>query len=265
MSADLSSKRAIRTALTIAGSDSCCGAGVQLDLKVFNNLDVYGLCTVTAVTAQNTMGVQKINKVPPRIITAQIDSVVRDIGVDACKVGMLYSPTAINEVADRIRRRRIPNVVVDTVLAAKDGTPFLAKSGLQRLRRLLIPLATVVTPNIPEAEILSGEKIDSMDDVKGAAYKIYEMGCKHVLIKGGHLEGEPIDLLYDGETFVDIPGERIGGVPVHGTGCALSAAITARLALGDSVSEAVVFAKKYVAHLIKSAVRLGRGNRIISI
>lgn len=255
----------MRTALTIAGSDSSCGAGAQLDLKVFHDLGVYGLCAVTAVTAQNTKGVQKICKVPPRVVAAQIDSVTRDIGVDACKIGMLYSPSAITAVADRIKRRGIPNVVLDTILASKDGTPFLTGSGIRRLRKLLIPVSAVVTPNVPEAEILSGIRIKSIEDMRNAALRIHDMGCRYVLIKGGHLEGSPVDLLYDGDGFLEIPGTRVDGTPVHGTGCALSAAIAAQLALGESVPDAVAFAKQYVAGLIESAVQLGKGNRLIHL
>lgn len=253
----------IKRALTIAGSDSCGGAGIQLDLRIFERLGVYGECSITAVTAQNTMGVQKINKVPPRIVVSQIDSVMRDIGANACKIGMLYSPTVVVAVAERIRRLGIQNVVLDTVLASKDGTPFLGNDGIKRLRRFLIPHALVVTPNVPEAEILTGMRIGSMDDMKCAAMKIREMGCEYVLLKGGHLDDSPVDLLYDGCSFLELAGVRVEGPPVHGTGCALSAAIAARVALGDSVPAAAVFAKAFVADLIRSAVRLGKGNLLI--
>ena len=249
--------------LTIAGSDSSAGAGIQLDLKVFERLGVYGMTAVTAVTAQNTQGVQKIHKVPPRIISAQIDSVVRDIGVDACKIGMLYDPTAVDVVAERIARREIPNVVLDPMLAAKDGTLLIAHKGIRRMKRFLIPKALVVTPNAQEAEMLSGMPVRKLGDLKQAAAVIHDLGCRYVLAKGGHLEGEPVDVLFDGQDFIELPGIRIKGTPVHGTGCALSAAIAARLALGDSVMEAAKFAKDLVADLIKSAVKLGRGSLLI--
>lgn len=249
--------------LTVAGSDSSAGAGVQLDLKIFTCLGVYGMSAVTAVTAQNTQGVQKIHKVPPRIISAQIDSVVRDIGVDACKIGMLYDPTAVDIVAERITRREIPNVVLDPVIAAKDGTILLAHKGIRRMKRFLIPKALVVTPNAHEAELLTGIPIRKLDDLRQAAAAIHAMGCGYVLAKGGHLEGKPVDVLFDGESFIELPGIRIEGTPVHGTGCAFSAAIAARLALGDSVIEAAKFAKDFVADLIKSALKLGRGNLLI--
>jgi len=218
---------------------------------------------VTAVTAQNTLGVQKIHKVPPRIISAQIDSVVRDIGVDACKIGMLYDPTAVDIVAERIHRREIPNVVLDPIIAAKDGTPLLASKGIERMKRRLIPRALVVTPNAREAEVLSGVPVRNLDDLKQAAQAIHALGCRFVLAKGGHVEGEPVDVLFDGKDFVELAGIRIEGTPVHGTGCAFSAAMAARIALGDSVPDAARFAKEFVAGLIRSAVKLGKGNLLI--
>jgi hydroxymethylpyrimidine/phosphomethylpyrimidine kinase len=249
--------------LTIAGSDPCAGAGIQLDLRIFERLGVYGLTVVTAVTAQNTLGVQKINPVPPRIVAAQIDSVVRDIGVNACKVGMLFTPTTVNAVARRIERREIPNVVLDPMIAAKDGTPLLSSTGIKRIKRWLLPKALIVTPNVPEAEILSGIRIRTLDDLKDAATAIHDGGCRFVLAKGGHLDGEPIDLLFDGESFIELPGVRVEGTPVHGTGCALSSALAARIALGDTVEQAARFAKSFVAELIKTAVSLGKGNLLI--
>lgn len=253
----------IKRVLSIAGSDPSAGAGVQLDLKVFERLNVYGMTVITAVTAQNTTGVQKIHKVPPRIIAAQIDSVVRDIGVHACKIGMLYDPTAVETVAERIARRDIPNVILDPVMMAKDGTPLLAAKGIKRMKHSLIPKALVVTPNVPEAEILTGMQVRDMETLMQAARAIHEMGCKYVLVKGGHLDGEPVDVLYDGTDFVEIPGIRIEGTPVHGTGCAFSAALAARVALGDSVPDAARYAKRFVTETIKSAVKLGRGNRLV--
>ena len=249
--------------LSIAGSDPSGGAGIQLDLKVFERLGVYGLSAITAVTAQNTLGVQKINRVPPRIIAAQIDSVARDIGADACKIGMLYHETAVDVVADRIARREIPNVVLDPVIAAKDGTRLLSAKGVRRMIRRLIPRALVITPNVPEAEILSRMRIRGIALVEEAAKIIHGFGCGYVLIKGGHLPGEPVDVLYDGREFTRLPGVRTEGTPVHGTGCAFSAALAARIALGDSVPDAAAFAKDFVAELIKSAVKLGKGSLLI--
>lgn len=249
--------------LTIAGSDPCAGAGIQLDLRIFERLGVYGMTVITAVTAQNTIGVQKVNPVPPRIVAAQIDSVVRDIGADACKIGMLFTPTTVNAVAGRIDRREIRNVILDPMIAAKDGTALLSTTGIKRIKRWLLPKALVVTPNVPEAEILSGMRIRTVDDLKQASKAIHECGSRYVLAKGGHLDGEPIDLLFDGEQFVEFPGVRVEGTPVHGTGCALSSAIAARIALGDGVEDAVKFAKGFVADLIKNAAGLGKGNLLI--
>lgn len=250
-------------AITIAGSDSSGGAGVQLDLRVFDHLGVYGTAAVTAVTAQNTLGVQKVHKVPPRIIAAQIDSVVRDIGVDACKIGMLYGATAVSTVAGRIRRREIPKVILDPVIAAKDGTRLLANKGIERMKRTLVREALVVTPNAIEAEMLSGIRVESAEDLKAAARAILSIGCQYVLAKGGHLEGAPLDVLCWGEDILELPGDRIEGPPVHGTGCAFSSAMAARIALGDDVPEAARFAKSFVSELIKSAVKLGKGSLLI--
>ena len=253
----------IARVMTIAGSDSIAGAGIQLDLKVFERLGVYGATVVAAVTAQNTVGVQKIFKVAPNVIAAQIDSVIRDVGADACKIGMLYDPTAVDLVAERIERREITNVVLDPMIAAKDGTPLLAVKGIKRMRRFLIPKALVVTPNAVEAGILAGMPVNGLDDLKAAAAAIHERGCRYVLAKGGHLDGEPVDVLYDGQTFTELPGVRIEGPAVHGTGCAFSAALAARLALGDSVLEGCRFAKAFTAEMIGSAIRLGKGSLLI--
>ncbi len=246
--------------LTVAGSDPSAGAGIQADLRVFERLGCYGMTVVTAVTAQNTVGVQKIHKVPPRIIAAQIDSVMRDIGVDACKIGMLYAEQAVDTVSERIDRREIPNVVLDPVIAAKDGTRLLSAKGIQRMKRRLIPRCLVVTPNAIEAGMLAGLEVRSLDDLRRAAQIIHGFGCRFVLAKGGHLPGEPIDLLFDGDEFTELAGFRIEGRAVHGTGCAFSAALTGRIALGDDVPSAARFAKDFVADLIKSAVKLGKGS-----
>jgi hydroxymethylpyrimidine/phosphomethylpyrimidine kinase len=218
------------------------------------------MTVVTAVTAQNTVGVQKVNKVPPRIIAAQIDSVMRDIGVDACKIGMLYAEQAVDTIAERIDRREIPNVVLDPVIAAKDGTSLLSTKGVRRMKRRLIPRCLVVTPNAVEAGILTGIEVRSLDELRQATQLIHGFGCRYVLAKGGHLEGEPVDLLFDGNDFTELPGSRVEGPPVHGTGCVFSAALTARIARGDDVPSAAQFAKDFTADLIKSAVKLGKGS-----
>jgi hydroxymethylpyrimidine/phosphomethylpyrimidine kinase len=249
----------VKLALTIAGSDSSGGAGIQADLKVFADLGVYGLSVVTAVTAQNSLGVQKINKVPQRIVAAQIDSVVRDMGVDACKIGMLFSEEIVSRVAERIVRREIPNVVLDPVIFAKDGSRLLLARAVQRMRQELIPKCLIVTPNLVEAAELAKIQVTDLDSVKEAAKRIHDFGPNYVLIKGGHLDGEPVDMLYDGSQFVEYRSERVEGPTMHGTGCVFSAAITARLARGDSVQDSIKFAKDYIVASIKKSVKLGKG------
>jgi hydroxymethylpyrimidine/phosphomethylpyrimidine kinase len=201
--------------------------------------------------------------VAPRIISAQIDSVMRDIGADACKIGMLLDARTVDIVAERIRRREIPNVVIDPVISAKDGTELLSVKGVNRMKRNLIPNALVVTPNVPEAEILSKISIKTPADQRRAAEIIISLGCKWVLIKGGHLPGEPVDMLFDGRKFIEFPGTRIKGAPVHGTGCAFSAAMAARIAIGDTVPDAALFSKNLVSKLIANAVKLGKGSLLI--
>lgn len=249
----------MRRALTIAGSDSSGGAGIQADIKVFTDIGVYGLSAVTAVTAQNSEGVQKVNKVPPRIVAAQIDAVTRDIGVDACKIGMLYSEQTVSIVAERITRRKIPKVVLDPVIFAKDGTRLLLNNAVHRMKRQLIPCCLLVMPNLAEAGVLAKSDVDDIDSAKEAAKVIHGMGAEYVLVKGGHLSGEPVDLLFDGEGFIEYPGTRVEGRVMHGTGCVLSAAITARLAARNSVQDAVKYAKDYVTSAIKNSIKLGKG------
>ncbi|MBI2844676.1 MAG: bifunctional hydroxymethylpyrimidine kinase/phosphomethylpyrimidine kinase [Armatimonadetes bacterium] len=249
----------MRTALTIAGSDSSGGAGIQADLKVFAELGVYGLSVVTAVTAQNSQGVRKINKVPPRVVAAQIDAVVRDIGADACKIGMLFSEQNVSIAAERIERRDIPNVVLDPVIFAKDGSRLLLARAVERMRRDLIPCCLMVAPNLAEAEELAKLPVKDIESAKHAAIKISSLGARYVLIKGGHFDADPIDLLFDGERFAEFAGARIEGKSLHGTGCILTAAIAARLAHGDEARQAVAFAKGFVASAIEKSVKLGKG------
>ena len=248
----------MKVALTIAASDSSSGAGVQADLAVFRELGVYGVCAVTNVTAQNSLGVHKISKVPPRIVAAQIDAVARDFVVAACKIGMLYSPQAVDTVAERIARREIPNVVLDPVIRAKNGETLLTEPAIKRMKRGLISKATLVTPNAYEAEALTGIAVHDRATARDAAKALVEMGAGAALVKGGHIEGEPVDVLYDGRDYVEFAGER-SAKTMHGTGCVLSAAIAARLALEDELSSAVAFAKDYVSRAIEKSVRLGKG------
>jgi hydroxymethylpyrimidine/phosphomethylpyrimidine kinase len=249
----------MKRVLTIAGSDSSAGAGVQADLKVFAQLGVYGLCAVTTVTAQNSRGVQKVYKVAPRVIAAQIDSVARDIGVDACKIGMLFSQQVVDLVAERLHRREINNVVLDPVIFAKDGSRLLTAKAVYRMKRNLLPRVTLVAPNVAEAEILSKMEITDTASAAEAARIIHGFGSPYVLIKGGHLSGSPIDVLFDGESITEFGGERIQGEPMRGTGCVFTAAIAARLAIGDNIPDAVAAAKKFVTKAIANAVKLGKG------
>ena len=247
----------MRVALTIAASDSSCGAGVQVDLAVLREVGAYGLCAVTNVTAQNSRGVHRICKAPPNIVAAQIDAVTRDFEVTACKIGMLYSPQIVDRVAERISRREIPNVVLDPVMWAKNGEELLRPAAVKRMKRHLIANVTLVTPNADEAEALTGIAVSDTNSGREAAKALVGMGAGHALVKGGHLDGEPVDVLFDGENFHEMQGKRIDK-NMHGTGCVLSAAIAGRLALGDDVTAAVEFAKDYVSRAIERSVRLGK-------
>ncbi len=248
----------MNVALTIAASDSSCGAGVQVDLAVFRELGVYGVCAVTNITAQNSLGVHKINKVPPRAIAAQIDAVTRDFNVAACKIGMLYSPQAVGLVAERIDRREIPNVVLDPVMKAKNDEVLLTEPAIKRLKRWLLPKVTLITPNASEAQVLTGIAVIDKASAKDAARALVDMGAKNALVKGGHIEGEPVDVLFDGSDFVIFAGKRLQKT-MHGTGCILSAAIAARLALSDDIKSAVSFSKDFVSNAIAQSGRMGKG------
>ena len=249
----------MKTALTIAASDSSSGAGIQADLAVFRDIGVYGLCAVTNVTAQNSLGVHKICKVPTTIISAQIDAALKDFGVCACKIGMLYSQQIVELVSERIHRREIPNVVLDPVMKAKNSEVLLTGPALKRMKRWLIPKVTMITPNTSEAETLTGVCVKDKESAREAAKVLVGMGARYALIKGGHAEGEPVDVLFDGTDFFEFCGKRFDK-NMHGTGCVLSSAITARLALGDEVTAAVEFAKDYISGAIERSVKLGKGN-----
>ncbi len=249
----------IPRALTIAGSDSGGGAGIQADLKTFSALGVFGMSALTAVTAQNTTGVYAVHEIPPEVVAAQIDAVVTDIGVDAAKTGMLSSAAIIEAVADRIRAHRIHHLVVDPVMVAKSGAPLLHPEAQQALRTQLLPLALVVTPNLHEAQALAGRDIRSLGEMKEAARRIRDLGPRYVLVKGGHLAGDPVDVLYDGEAFTELSALRIPTKHTHGTGCVLSAAIAAYLARGLQPPEAVREGKAFVTKAIEAGLPLGNG------
>jgi hydroxymethylpyrimidine/phosphomethylpyrimidine kinase len=246
--------------MTIAGSDSGGGAGIQADLKTFAALGVYGTSVITAVTAQNTVGVSGIHEVPVEMVAAQIEAVLIDLGADAVKTGMLASSSIIETVARELSRFRVERLVVDPVMVAKSGDRLLREEAVDALRRSLLPLASVVTPNIPEAETLAGVKIASAEDVRRAARAIFNMGAKSVVVKGGHLPGPPVDLLYDGREFREFSGRRIETRSTHGTGCTFASAIAAGLAQGRELVDAIARAKEYVAQAMERAFPIGEGH-----
>ena len=246
--------------MTIAGSDSGGGAGIQADLKTFQAMGVYGASTLTAITAQNTVGVRAVHEIPTDVIAAQFDAVVEDIGVDAAKTGMLSSAEIISTVADRVRHWRLERLVVDPVMVAKSGDRLLREDAVEALIRRLLPLALVVTPNLPEAEVLVGRSLLSDEDIHEAARRIVELGPRAVVMKGGHRSGDAIDVLFDGKVFHTFRAERVDTPNTHGTGCTFSAAIAAGLARGSDVVEAVEDAKRYVTQAIRRSVGLGHGH-----
>ena len=250
----------VSRALTIAGSDSGGGAGIQADLKTFAALGVYGSSALTAITAQNTLGVTAVLELPPDMVAAQIDAVMSDIGADAVKTGMLANSGIIRTVAARIGEYAIDNLVVDPVMVAKGGDRLLQEEAVEALRDLLVPLAAVVTPNLPEASVLVGRSVESLEDARRAARDILDMGARSVVVKGGHLEGDAIDVYYDGRQLRELAAPRLVTTSTHGTGCTFASAIAAGLAQGMSVEEAVVRAKEFVTEAIRSAFPVGGGH-----
>ena len=251
---------AIRKALTIAGSDSGAGAGVQADLKTFAAHGVYGTSAITAITAQNTTGVTAVLALDPNLVGAQIDAILADIGTHAVKTGMLANAGIIDLVARKIAEHRLKNIVVDPVMVATSGDLLLQKSAVAVLSSKLIPLATIVTPNIPEAEVLTGMKLRTAGEIREAAQRIIKMGAKTVVIKGGHLNGPAMDLFFDGKIFTAHKTKRIRTLNTHGTGCTLSAAIAANLAKGQNVAKAVANAKRYITDALRHSYRIGSGH-----
>jgi len=246
--------------LTIAGSDSSGGAGIQADLKTFAAHGVFGMSVITAVTAQNTCGVTAVQDISPDIITAQIDAVFSDIRVDGVKIGMVSRTESIHAIAEALKKWKPPVIVVDPVMISKSGYPLLRPDACEALIKELLPLATLLTPNLPEAEAICGFAIKTEQDMEKAAAHIISLGAKAVLVKGGHLENSADDYLYDGKLGIWLPGTRIQTQHTHGTGCTLSSALASNLAKGLPLEEAVKAAKAYVTTAIQHGIALGKGH-----
>jgi hydroxymethylpyrimidine/phosphomethylpyrimidine kinase len=250
----------IPVALTIAGSDSGGGAGIQADLKTFAALGVHGTSAITAITAQNTITVDAIFELPVAIIVAQIDAVVGDLGVAAAKTGMLASSTIIEAVASSIERHSIDKLVVDPVMVAKGGAKLLRDDAIAALRSRLLPLAAVITPNLPEAEVLLGRRIRTVDDRREAARDLVALGPSAAVVKGGHAGDDVTDVYWDGSAMVELPGVRLATLNTHGSGCVFSAAIAAGLARGLEPLDAVREAKEFISAAIEHSLEIGHGH-----
>jgi hydroxymethylpyrimidine/phosphomethylpyrimidine kinase len=248
-------------ALTIAGSDSGGGAGIQADLKTFAAMGVYGMSAITAVTAQDTQRVYGFVELEPSFIAQQIDVVLEDIGADAVKTGMLSSVPIIEAVADRMKHWNVTNLVVDPVMVAKGGDKLLRDDAVSALKQYLFPLALVVTPNLPEAEVLVGHPIKTWDDMREAAFEIRSWGVPNVVIKGGHREEDhqATDLLYDGTNYREYSTNRVPTKNSHGTGCTFASALAATLAKGDNVQNSVAAAKAFVTKAPQESYNIGHG------
>ena len=251
--------------LTIAGSDSCGGAGIQADLKAFSANYVYGMSVITAVTAHNTQGVFSVQDIDDEIIKNQIDAIFTDIRVDGVKIGMVSKIETINAIAEELRQYKPTNLIIDPVMISKSGFSLLKPESKKTLIKNLLPLADLITPNIPEAEEILKEigssiiNIKTKEDMCDACKELIKLGCKNVLLKGGHLDGEAIDVLFNGEEFHYFTSERIDTKNTHGTGCTLSSTITANLARGLSMEEAISEAKRYITVAIKHSLDIGKG------
>jgi hydroxymethylpyrimidine/phosphomethylpyrimidine kinase len=245
--------------MTIAGSDSSAGAGIQADIKTFAAFGVYGTTVITAITAQNTQGVRRVDVLLPETVAAQIDAVVSDIGADVVKTGMLGSAAIVEVVASKLREYGLTQLVLDPVLAASDGSGLLVDGGPAVLRDKLLPLALVVTPNLDEAGALVGRRLEGPEDVRQAAQEIVEMGARNVVIKGGDAAGPAIDLFYDGQHYHEFGAARVDTTSTHGTGCTFAAAIAAALAKGSAPRQAVAMAKAYVTKAMQMSYPVGHG------
>ncbi|MEJ2168160.1 MAG: bifunctional hydroxymethylpyrimidine kinase/phosphomethylpyrimidine kinase [Desulfobacterales bacterium] len=246
--------------LTVAGSDSGGGAGIQADLKTITVLGGYGMSVITALTAQNTTGVQGVHAVPIDFIARQLDAVLSDIGADAVKTGMLATPEIVETVAEGIKRHNINLLVVDPVMVAKSGDTLLAEDARETLMSVLLPLATVVTPNLPEAMVLCKAPVDTVAEMRAAARRIHDLGPSYVVIKGGHLQDRPVDLLFDGQNFHTFEAPRLNQRNTHGTGCTFSAALATNLANGLAMADAVGRAKEFITRAIAAGLDIGAGH-----
>ncbi|GGE25774.1 hydroxymethylpyrimidine/phosphomethylpyrimidine kinase [Marinithermofilum abyssi] len=251
----------MKKVLTIAGSDSGGGAGIQADLKTFQERGVFGTSVITAITAQNTLGVHGVYPQELSAVEAQLDAVLSDIGTDAAKTGMLFSAELIQLVARKIQEYSVPSLVIDPVMIAKGGAPLLKKEAVEALRKVLLPLGAVITPNVPEAsELLGGRRIEGVKEMEEAAKELYQLGPKAVVVKGGHLDGEQsVDVLFDGEKWYHFASDRIETRHTHGTGCTFSACIAAEMAKGRTIPEAVRTAKDFITHAIQHSLEIGKG------
>ena len=250
----------MKKVLSIAGSDCSGGAGIQADLKTFSAHGVFGMSVIVSVVAENTSRVIDIQDITPDMIEKQIDAVFEDIEVDAVKIGMLSQLDCMEMVAAKLRQYTPKNIIIDPVMYAKNGCPLMNPTSIDTLIKTIIPLGNLLTPNIPEAEKIAGIKIYDAGDMEKAAIAIYQMGCKNVLVKGGHAVGNATDILFDGNEFHRFSAERIDTQNTHGTGCTFSSAIAANLALGLDMREAVSKAKEYVTIAIRHSLSIGKGH-----
>ena len=249
----------MKKVLTIAGSDCSGGAGIQADLKTFSAHGVFGMSVIVSVVAENTSRVIAIQDITTDMIEKQIDAVFEDIEVDAVKIGMLSSPECMKAVAAKLQEYKPRSIVVDPVMYAKNGCPLMEPTAVDTLIESIIPLATVLTPNIPEAERIADMTISTINDMEVAAQRIHAMGCKAVVVKGGHAVGNALDVLYDGSKIYHFETARIDTKNTHGTGCTFSSAVTSQLAKGASIEKAVELAKAYVTTAIKHSLAIGKG------
>lgn len=249
----------MKLALTIAGSDSGGGAGIQADIKTFSAHGVFGMSVITSVTAQNTRGVIGIEDISPEMVSLQMQAVFEDLYPDAVKIGMVSSGGIIDAIADGLKKYGPRKVVLDPVMISKGGSYLLKPEAMNALKDKLIPLSLVVTPNLMEAEALTGMVIKTPEDMREAARKIIGLGAKSVVVKGGHLTGDALDVFYDGHKFYEITSERVNTRNTHGTGCTFSSAIAANLALGYDLIESVKRAKDYITGAIKNSLDIGHG------